>query len=120
MSRVGNMPVKIPEKVKVSVDKNLVKVEGPKGKMSFPFNPRVAIAVDKVRYAGEPVAVVAATSRAPRAPKTITRKTTKLTGPASMLWSSFMNLKMRKIRIAPGMTSKKLRMSQKLLRTDRR
>ena len=41
MSRVGRMPVKIPEKVKVSVDGHLVKVEGPKGKMSFPFNPRV-------------------------------------------------------------------------------
>jgi len=41
------MPVKIPEKVKVSVDGTLVKVEGPKGKMSFPFNPRVSIAVDK-------------------------------------------------------------------------
>jgi large subunit ribosomal protein L6 len=41
------MPVKVPEKVKVSVDGNLVKVEGPKGKMSFPFNPRVAIAVEK-------------------------------------------------------------------------
>ncbi len=47
MSRVGRMPVKIPEKVKVSVDGHLVKIEGPKGKMSFPFNPRVAIAVDK-------------------------------------------------------------------------
>jgi len=47
MSRVGKMPVKVPEKVKVSVDGNLVKVEGPKGKMSFPFNPRVAIAVEK-------------------------------------------------------------------------
>jgi len=47
MSRVGKMPVKIPEKVKVSVDGHLVKVEGPKGKMTFPFNPRVAIAVDK-------------------------------------------------------------------------
>ena len=49
MSRVGKLPVKIPEKVKVSVDGNghLVKVEGPKGKMSFPFNPRVTIAVDK-------------------------------------------------------------------------
>jgi large subunit ribosomal protein L6 len=47
MSRVGKMPVKIPEKVKVSVDGSLVKVEGPKGKMSFPFNPRVSIAVDK-------------------------------------------------------------------------
>jgi large subunit ribosomal protein L6 len=47
MSRVGKMPVKIPEKVKVAVDGNLVKVEGPKGKMAFPFNPRVSVAVDK-------------------------------------------------------------------------
>ena len=47
MSRVGKMPVKIPEKVKVSVDGTLVKIEGPKGKMSFPFNPQVAIAVNK-------------------------------------------------------------------------
>ena len=47
MSRVGKMPVKIPEKVKVSVDGHLVKVEGPKGKMSFPFNPLVAVAVEK-------------------------------------------------------------------------
>lgn len=47
MSRVGKLPVKIPEKVKVSVDGNLVKIEGPKGKMSFPYNPRVAIAVEK-------------------------------------------------------------------------
>ncbi len=47
MSRVGKMPVKIPEKVKVSVDGGLIRVEGPKGKMSFPFNPRVSVAVDK-------------------------------------------------------------------------
>lgn len=47
MSRIGKLPVKIPEKVKVSVDGNLVKVEGPKGKMSFPTNPRVKVAVDK-------------------------------------------------------------------------
>jgi large subunit ribosomal protein L6 len=47
MSRVGKVPVKIPEKVKVSVDGALVKIEGPKGKMSFPFNPRVSVAVDK-------------------------------------------------------------------------
>jgi large subunit ribosomal protein L6 len=47
MSRVGKQPVKIPEKVKVSVDGHLVKVEGPKGKMSFPFNPIVKIQVEK-------------------------------------------------------------------------
>ena len=47
MSRVGKLPVKIPEKVKVSVAGVLVKVEGPKGKMSFPFNPKVTVTVDK-------------------------------------------------------------------------
>jgi large subunit ribosomal protein L6 len=47
MSRVGKLPVKIPEKVKVAVDGHVVKVEGPKGKMSFPFNPRVSVQVDK-------------------------------------------------------------------------
>jgi len=47
MSRVGKMPVKIPEKVKVAVDGTTVKVEGPKGKMSFPFNPVVKVEVDK-------------------------------------------------------------------------
>jgi large subunit ribosomal protein L6 len=41
------MPVKIPEKVKVSVDGQMVKVEGPKGKMSFPFNAIVKIEVGK-------------------------------------------------------------------------
>jgi large subunit ribosomal protein L6 len=47
MSRVGKMPVKIPEKVKVSVDGHLVKIEGPKGKMSFNTNPIVKVQVDK-------------------------------------------------------------------------
>ncbi len=47
MSRVGKLPVKVPEKVKVSVDGNTVKVEGPKGKMSFPFNPLVKVQVEK-------------------------------------------------------------------------
>jgi large subunit ribosomal protein L6 len=47
MSRVGKIPVKIPEKCKVAVDGTTVKVEGPKGKMSFPFNPVVKVQVDK-------------------------------------------------------------------------
>jgi len=41
------MPVKIPEKVKVAVDGQVVKVEGPKGKMSFPFNATVTVEVGK-------------------------------------------------------------------------
>jgi large subunit ribosomal protein L6 len=47
MSRVGRMPVKIPEKVKVSVDGQIVKIEGPKGKMSFATNPVVKVQVEK-------------------------------------------------------------------------
>jgi large subunit ribosomal protein L6 len=47
MSRVGKLPVKIPEKVKVSVTDHTVKVEGPKGKMSFSTNPVVTVTVDK-------------------------------------------------------------------------
>jgi large subunit ribosomal protein L6 len=47
MSRVGKMPVKVPEKVKVSVDGHVVKVEGPKGRMSFPVNPLMTVVVEK-------------------------------------------------------------------------
>jgi large subunit ribosomal protein L6 len=47
MSRVGKIPVKIPEKVKVAVDGTTVRVEGPKGKMSFAFNPVVRVEVEK-------------------------------------------------------------------------
>ena len=45
MSRVGKLPVKIPEKVKVAIDGNVVKVEGPKGKMAFPYNTKLKIEV---------------------------------------------------------------------------
>jgi large subunit ribosomal protein L6 len=45
MSRVGRQPVKIPEKVKVAVTGTTIKVEGPKGKMSFDFNPVVKVEV---------------------------------------------------------------------------
>jgi large subunit ribosomal protein L6 len=45
MSRIGKLPIKIPEKVKVAVAGGTVKVEGPKGKMSFPFNAAMKIEV---------------------------------------------------------------------------
>src|SRR5512141_3025796 len=47
MSRVGKQPVKIPEKVKVAVEGTAVKIEGPKGKMSFQFNPLMKVVVEK-------------------------------------------------------------------------
>ena len=52
MSRVGKLPVKIPDKVKVHVADGDVRVEGPKGKMHFPYNPRM-----KVEVAGNEVRV---------------------------------------------------------------
>jgi large subunit ribosomal protein L6 len=45
MSRVGKLPVKIPDKVKVQVAGGDVKVEGPKGKMHFAYNPKVKVEV---------------------------------------------------------------------------
>ena len=45
MSRIGKLPIKIPEKVKVALDGTAVKVEGPKGKMRVEFNPKVKVAV---------------------------------------------------------------------------
>ena len=43
MSRIGKVPVSIPDKVKVDVKGQTVSVEGPKGKVSKTFAPVVAI-----------------------------------------------------------------------------
>jgi large subunit ribosomal protein L6 len=46
MSRIGNKPVTIPDKVTVSVDGNTVKVKGPKGELSETFRPEMKIRVE--------------------------------------------------------------------------
>jgi large subunit ribosomal protein L6 len=53
MSRIGKVPVPIPDKVKVAVTNGVVLVEGPKGKVSKHFAPEVKIAVadKKVTFA---------------------------------------------------------------------
>jgi large subunit ribosomal protein L6 len=43
MSRVGKLPVPIPDKVKVDIKDVTVTVEGPKGKLTKTFNPNVKI-----------------------------------------------------------------------------
>jgi large subunit ribosomal protein L6 len=44
MSRIGKMPVQLPAKVAVRIDKgNTVSVSGPKGELSHRFNPDMAI-----------------------------------------------------------------------------
>ena len=45
MSRIGKVPVAIPDKVKVDVKEHTVLVEGPKGKVSKTFAPVVKIEV---------------------------------------------------------------------------
>jgi large subunit ribosomal protein L6 len=44
MSRIGKMPIAVPTKVKVSIDKgNLVTVSGPKGTLQQQFDPDMQI-----------------------------------------------------------------------------
>ncbi len=46
MSRVGQMPITVPQGVSVSVDKNEVTVSGPKGELHRHFNPDISITQD--------------------------------------------------------------------------
>ena len=46
MSRIGKQPVAIPAGVKVAIDKGVVKVEGPKGKLEQTIHPNMKVAVD--------------------------------------------------------------------------
>lgn len=48
MSRIGKMPVDIPEKVEITVDENnLVTVKGPKGEISETYDMDMAIAIEE-------------------------------------------------------------------------
>ena len=46
MSRIGKLPVTIPAGVKIAVDPNAVKVEGPKGKLQAPIPAGVQVTVE--------------------------------------------------------------------------
>jgi large subunit ribosomal protein L6 len=47
MSRIGKLPITLPEKVEVSVDKsNVVTVKGPKGTLTQAVDPDITIGVD--------------------------------------------------------------------------
>jgi large subunit ribosomal protein L6 len=43
VSRIGRMPVPVPDKVQVSIDANHVKVKGPKGELEREFHPTMRI-----------------------------------------------------------------------------
>jgi|WetSurMetagenome_2_1015567.scaffolds.fasta_scaffold02215_18 large subunit ribosomal protein L6 len=49
MSRIGKIPVAIPDKVKVSVTGNTINVEGPKGKLAWTFHETLKVVVDEAK-----------------------------------------------------------------------
>ena len=49
MSRIGKIPVAIPEKVKVIVSGSTVKIEGPKGKLEWTFDASMKVVVDEAK-----------------------------------------------------------------------
>lgn len=63
MSRIGKLPVAIPEKVSVAVNGSVVTVEGPNGKLSKSFDTTVTIEVKD----GEVIVAPASNSRQARA-----------------------------------------------------
>ena len=54
MSRIGKLPVEIPEKVSISVEANVVNVEGPKGKLSQSFPNAVKVSKEDTQIVIEP------------------------------------------------------------------
>jgi large subunit ribosomal protein L6 len=47
MSRIGRMTIKVPDKVKVSVQPGLVNVEGPKGKVAQKLDREMKVVIEK-------------------------------------------------------------------------
>jgi large subunit ribosomal protein L6 len=47
VSRIGNMPIPLPEGVGVDIDKNSVTVKGPRGDLSRDLHPEMEIAVEE-------------------------------------------------------------------------
>ena len=46
MSRIGRLPITVPDGVKIAMDEKVVKVEGPKGKLEAAIPPGIEVKVD--------------------------------------------------------------------------
>jgi large subunit ribosomal protein L6 len=46
MSRIGNKPIEIPAGVTLTVEKNVVKVKGPKGELEYTLRPEVSLKIE--------------------------------------------------------------------------
>ncbi len=55
MSRIGRMPVELPDGVEIKVEGRHVKVRGPRGELTRSFHPdmRIAVAGKSVKVSGE-------------------------------------------------------------------
>ena len=51
MSRIGNKLIPVPDKAKVAVTGQNVKIEGPKGKLEFAVHPRISVALENKNLA---------------------------------------------------------------------
>ena len=47
MSRIGKLPVSLPQGVSVSVENNVVKVKGPKGELTQKVDPDIEVSVER-------------------------------------------------------------------------
>ncbi|HOV38320.1 MAG TPA: 50S ribosomal protein L6 [Spirochaetales bacterium] len=47
MSRIGKLPVIVPQNVKVRIENNTLYVEGPKGKLQQSYNPDIEVRMEK-------------------------------------------------------------------------
>lgn len=46
MSRIGNLPIEVPDGVTVNIDKNVIMVKGPQGELSQQVNPDIKVALE--------------------------------------------------------------------------
>lgn len=46
MSRIGNKPIPVPDKVQIDIKKNEISVKGPKGQLTETFNPDMTVKVE--------------------------------------------------------------------------
>ncbi|MGM0470797.1 MAG: 50S ribosomal protein L6 [Bacillota bacterium] len=47
MSRIGHVPIEIPEKVEITLEDNVMTVKGPKGELSNQINPDLEVNIDE-------------------------------------------------------------------------
>jgi len=47
MSRIGKLPVQVPDGVKIQLDGHSIQVEGPKGRLQWEYRPEIAVTFDE-------------------------------------------------------------------------